>query len=493
MESGSAKPRGRTVVAKPGSRELSGLNAIAIAAGVAAVCLHETQALHGEFLLFAAFWMAAGAVDEFMVDLAWLVLLLTGRARSGRLPRYFAGRPLSGIFAVFVPAWHEAAVIGVTIRHALAAWPQPELRLYVGCYANDPATAAAVRAAAGSDPRVRLVIHRSTGPTTKGDCLNRLHRALSRDERSGGWRARMVIFHDAEDMVHPAEPAVFDAALDQVDFVQLPVRAEPVAASRWIAGHYLDEFAEAHAKTMVVRDALGAAIPAAGVGFAVRREVLGDGADPFAADCLTEDYLFGLDLHRNGWTGRFLRLRDSSGALVATRSCFPHDLGAAIRQKARWIEGIACQGWDRIGWFGGLANRWMLLRDRRSPLIALVLASAYLALASGAPLVASEHAHWVAGRRQASFMPLLVDLCLLAVAVRTLLRAVFTGREYGPGEALWAVLRIPVANLIAIAATRQALWNYLRTLSSGRMVWDKTEHSHHPAETGGTRELRNAR
>ncbi len=69
--------------------------------------------------------------------------------------------------------------------------------------------------------------------------------------------------------------------------------------SRWIAAHYADEFVESHAKAMVVRNALGAAIPAAGVGCGFSREALGgldrqrhrEGAlGPFAPECLTEDY-----------------------------------------------------------------------------------------------------------------------------------------------------------------------------------------------------------
>ena len=60
--------------------------------------------------------------------------------------------------AVLIPAWQEAAVIGQTIRHLLDTWPQPQLRLYVGCYRNDPATLGAGIAAAHGDPRLRLVI-----------------------------------------------------------------------------------------------------------------------------------------------------------------------------------------------------------------------------------------------------------------------------------------------------------------------------------------------
>jgi adsorption protein B len=176
--------------------------------------------------------------------------------------------------AVFLPAWQESGVVDQTIRHMLHAWPQRELMLYVGCYRNDPETISAAMAAAAGDGRVRVVVHDRDGPTTKADCLNRLYAALAADERRRGTNFANIVLHDAEDMVHPAALAVIDQALEGNDFVQLPVRPEPYAASRWIAGHYADEFAEAHAKTLVVRDAVGAALPAAGVGCGFSRAAL---------------------------------------------------------------------------------------------------------------------------------------------------------------------------------------------------------------------------
>ena len=74
-----------------------------------------------------------------------------------------------------------------------------------------------------------------------------------------------------------------------------------------MGGHYGDEFIESHAKGLVVRNALGAAIPAAGVGCGFGRDILDALADlrraeggtgPFAAECLTEDYELG-------WLGRW--------------------------------------------------------------------------------------------------------------------------------------------------------------------------------------------
>lgn len=43
--------------------------------------------------------------------------------------------------------------------------------------------------------------------------------------------------------------------------VQLPVIPVRTNGSRWISGQYCYEFAEAHGKTMVVREAIGAALP----------------------------------------------------------------------------------------------------------------------------------------------------------------------------------------------------------------------------------------
>ena len=309
-----------------------------------------------ELLLFAAFWFIVSAVDEMVVDVSWLWLLLAGRLESRTVTLKEESTPLAGRVAVFVAAWQEADVIGSMISHTLQAWPQRDLTLYVGCYRNDPATIAAAMKGAGGDPRVRIVVNEKQGPTTKADCLNRLYAAMCMDERRAGFRFRSVILHDAEDMVHPAALAVIDRALEDAQFVQLPVRPEPQPGSRWVAGHYSDEFAEAHCKSMVVRDAIGAALPAAGVGCGFARELLASlshqrasalGHGPFAADCLTEDYELGLLVSRGGGESRFLRLRDHLGDLVATRAFFPGRVDDSVKQKARWIHGIALQSWYR--------------------------------------------------------------------------------------------------------------------------------------------------
>ncbi|MCW1384036.1 glycosyl transferase family protein [Novosphingobium sp. KCTC 2891] len=441
-----------------------------------------------ELLLFAAFWFAIGAIDEFGVDLLWVWLRLSGRVGTGRAPDDHEA-PLRGVAAVLVPAWHEAGVVGAMLAHCLRVWPQQELRIYAGCYRNDPHTLAAMIGAAG-DARLRIVVHDRSGPTTKADCLNRLYAAMVEDEKRGGFIVRSVILHDAEDMVHPAALAALDRGLDDADFVQVPVRPEPQAASPWIAGHYCDEFAESHGKGMVVRDWLGVGLPAAGVGCAFRRDAIEAIAarrgshEPFAAECLTEDYEFGLLIEESGRRARFLRLRDGEGRLVATREFFPSGLYTSVRQKTRWLHGIAYQGWERLGWSGRPLELWMRLRDRRGPLTAIVLAAGYMLIVL-API--SALAVWLGLAAPPPVDPVLRALVLFNFAAllwRVAARVLFTAREYGAVEGLRAIVRMPLANVIAIMAGRRALFAYLASLRSGRVKWDHTLHFGHPSLAG---------
>ncbi len=441
-----------------------------------------------ELLLFAGFFFLIGAIDEFAVDVIWLAMRVSGRAKTRRLPATGAAPvPLAGEAAVFIAAWREAGVIGATVRHALAAWPQAELRLYVGTYRNDPSTAEAVIEAAGGDTRLRLVIHDCDGPSTKADCLNRLYRALELDERRSGQAVRMVIMHDAEDMVDPAALGLLDDAIGSHDLAQLPVLPEPLPHSRWIASHYCEEFAEAHGKAMVVRDLLGAGIPTAGVGCAIRRPILtelstkrgGDG--PFAPECLTEDYELGLGIAALGGRSRFVRCRGANGRLVATRACFPDTLEGALRQKTRWVHGIAFQSWDRLGWRARPMDMWMRMRDRTGPLAALIMASAYLLLLIFAVAWLARRADLAPPLVLSAALSSLVLVNLASFVWRAAWRFAFTAREYGWAEGVRAILRIPITNMIAILAGKRAFVDYLGTLRGASPRWNKTIHMVHPA------------
>ncbi|MEX0341967.1 MAG: glycosyl transferase family protein, partial [Erythrobacter sp.] len=441
-----------------------------------------------ELLLFAAAFFALGILDEFALDCTYLWCRLTGRIRTERIEDSSLDEVegLAGQAAVFIPTWHEASVIGPTLVHMLDAWAAKDLKVYVGCYRNDPATIASVIAAVRGDPRVRLVVHDRDGPTSKADCLNRLHAALAEDERRSGVEARMVVLHDAEDMVDPAALTLLDRALWHAHFVQLPVLALPQRHSPWIGSHYSDEFAESHGKALVVRDALGAAIPGAGVGCAVARGSLkqladGQGGLPFAEESLTEDYELGLKIAQAGGRGRFLRARRGDGRLIATRAFFPSRLAQSVRQKTRWMHGIALQGWDRLGWGSEPVDLWMQLRDRRGPLAAVLLVIAYLLVALVSVGLVLQQFGLVGPPQLTPTLWGLLWINFIGLWLRFAIRAAFTAREYGWRQGLLAIPRTFVSNVIAIIAGRRALFAYIRTLRGAPVVWDKTEHRDHPA------------
>ena len=441
------------------------------------------DAVAREAMVFAAIGFLIGGLDDLAVDLAWCWTWRTRRARavSATLDAY--ATPPRRI-AVFVAAWDESAVIGAMLRASLARFDHPEYRLYVGTYPNDRATIDAVAAVAAEDARVRLVIGTRDGPTTKADCLNTLWRALLRDEARDGVRAAAVVLHDAEDVVHPGELRVFDALIGNFAVVQLPVLPLIDPAARLVSGHYADEFSEAHAKALVVRQALGAGLPLAGVGCAIELGMLDriaaaqDGI-PFDAGSLTEDYELGLRIASLGGRGVLARVREHRGGpLVAVRAFFPATLDAAVRQKARWMTGIALAGWDRIGWGATFDWRehWMRARDRRAPLAVLVLAVAYVALVAWGASLTLHALTGVPAPPVSPAMAMLLRVNAVLLGWRLASRALFTGQAYGWREAAWSLPRAFVGNLVALLAARRAVTGYVRSLRGGVLVWDKTRH-----------------
>jgi adsorption protein B len=180
-----------------------------------------------------------------------------------------------------------------------------------------------------------------------------------------------------------------------------------------------------------------------------------------------------------GHRGRFVRVRASDGRLIASRGCFPGQFLASARQKARWIRGIALEGWDRLGWPrdgqcrwpGDLAAWWMVWRDRRAPLAAAVSVLAYAALLLlathrliGSPIALPRGMAW-----------LLTATAALAVW-RVLVRAWATASLYGWRQALPSIPRVLVANIILCAAAAMAVYDYMAGRFGRALVWNKTEH-----------------
>ncbi|MEI5687714.1 MULTISPECIES: glycosyl transferase family protein [Sphingomonas] len=443
-----------------------------------------------ESMLFASVGLLLGGIDDLAVDLCFLLCWMA-RYRVADRSVATLPPPAKMIVATFVAAWQEAAVIEAMLATASSRLDDANCRIFVGVYPNDPDTIRAAAAAAVRDARIRVVIGAHAGPTTKADCLNSLWVALCRDDADTGRHTDAVIIHDAEDVVHRAELRVFSALLPDHAVVQLPV-LPLVRHGSWVSGHYADEFAYAHGVQQPVRALLGAPLPLAGTGCAMTTAILAAIAAersgrPFDTMSLTEDYELGLRVSASGRGVCFARLRDPvDGSLVAVRAYFPEQFMAAVRQKARWMTGIALAGWDRIGWGRphALIDHWMRMRDRRGPIAVIVLTAAYLAVLL---LSITTSLHWIAaipddGRHIAMWLWWATTALF---GWRLLMRMACTASAYGWGEAWRAVPRFFFANAVMLVAALLALRRYQQWLCGSAPVWDKTSHRFPELEQGG--------
>jgi adsorption protein B len=459
-----------------------------------AVAAAAWHVLTHELLAFASVGIAASTIDDLVVDFLYFRLVVL--RRMGPLP---AAAPAAltdaaptgtGWMAILIPAWDEAAVIAAMLSALTRRLDYPWYVVFVGVYPNDPATRAEIVSVV--DARIRVVACDRAGPTTKADCLNHLWRAAVEYEAVAGVAFKAVVLHDAEDVVDAAELHVFNAHIPALAMVQLPVVPLADPRSRWVSGHYLDEFAEAHRKDVVVRGMIGASVPSAGVACAIDRRFMGrlagSSGSPFDATSMTEDYEIGMRIAALGGRGALLRVRGSGGTVV-TREHFPATFETAVRQKTRWLLGIALDGWDRVGWRTGVADRFMLFRDRKTIVAPFLVGAAYAAVA----MAAVDAALRLTAPAARAFPPLVGRGSLLAFLLfvntaslgwRLALRAGFTGAVYGWREGVRAVPRTVIANAINATAAARAVRRYFRIRAGHETPhWDKTAHQF-PSDAG---------
>lgn len=436
-----------------------------------------------ELTLFAGVGLIVGGIDDLIVDGVYLWHRARRRLAGKRAVTLADMRPTGKRLAIFIAAWDESAVIGRMLANLSQQLTSDRLTVFVGAYPNDPATIEAIAGVAEGDRRIRLVVGMRAGPTTKADCLNAVWRAMIEEEALSAEAFDAVILHDAEDVVHAGELTVIDHYLTTCHAVQLPVVPLAHPGAPLVGGTYLDEFAEAHGKSLVVRGAVGAGLPLAGVGCAIARPVLAGIAaaragQPFDAASLTEDYELGLTIAGMGGRMTLAQVAEATGGPpVAVRAYFPVSFQAAARQKARWMLGIALAGWDRTGWGRSrhAGEWWMRMRDRRAPIATVVLLAAYVALTLWAVRYALSFAGISAPPLPAGLQTIL-GLNAALLVWRMIVRAAFVARLYGAVEALRSAPRMLVGNIVAMAAARHATVRYIRMLRGAPTRWDKTAH-----------------
>lgn len=479
---------------------------------MSSVLLVEIASLYwfGVFLLLdlLVVLIALSSLDDFFIDLCYWARRLYRRVfilpHHPPLLRERLYERAEQPIAVMVPAWKEAGVISRMLVAAAENFDYDRYVIFVGTYCNDPETQADADAAVARRPNhIRKVVVPHPGPTSKADCLNSIVADIWAYEVEHGIRFAGMVLHDAEDVVHELELRLFNYLLPRKDFIQLPVFPLERDWTHLTSGHYLDEFAEQHAKDLVVREWLVGQVPSAGVGTCFSRraiEALAAEGEVFNGRSLTEDYEISfrlkrlLDIREIFVRFPIASLQRRRGAFglekdvlwheyVGVREYFPDCFSDAVRQKARWITGIVFQGTRNIRWRGSLALKYFLLRDRKGGVTNFLNVLGYFIVLNVLGMVAYR----VLEPDGYAFPSLvqrdsLVWWLLIANAVffcnRIFHRVYFVWEVYGPFEALMVPPRLIWGNVINFFAAERALRRVLSTmLKGGRLTWEKTTHT----------------
>ncbi len=429
-----------------------------------------------------AVYIFISGLDDLWMDLWW--------AWRGRRRMPGEGERRGGRIAMWVACWREHAVLEQMLRHNLSAIGDPEFDIFVGVYPNDPETVGAAERASAGDSRVHVAEVPHDGPTSKADCLNWIYQQMLLAEERTGAKYELVVIHDAEDLVHPQSfERIRRAAGAGYGMIQVPVLALPTPAGELTHGLYCDDFAESQSKDLASRVEMGGFLPGCGVGTGFTREVLDRLASSssnqlFDPSSLTEDYENGLRVFSCGVKQVFLPLEWSNGSPVATREFFPRTMGAAVRQRSRWITGNSLQAWERVGWGRGLPRAWVqryfFWRDRKALWGAPAgLAANLLMVYAGWELAAAGRS-WV--RTALEAVPALEPLFWLNgffLVERAAVRMAVSARIYGWRFAALSPVRTLWGNVVNSAACARALFGWVRWRWMGvPLRWVKTEHAY---------------
>ncbi len=441
------------------------------------------EAVHAIYFVLAV-WMILSGLDDLWIDLAYFFT----RLRPHKPPQEDLAQLPEARIALWVPAWREDAVIAGMLTHNTASIRYANYHIFCGTYPNDDATLDVLRSLEEKHPNLHISLAPHNGPTSKADNMNWIYQNMCLVEERLGQPFDIVVIHDSEDLIHPEEFRWLNHYTKNYDFVQIPVLALPTPWWHLTHGIYCDEFAETQQKDLPTRNRLNGFSPSCGVGTGYRRDALAKLAESeenrlFEPDSLTEDYMNGLRMHRLGMRQIYLPVFWRQGQPIATREYFPQNFRAAVRQRSRWVTGIALQTWQKVGWSKSLAENYWFFRDRKGLIgnpLSLLANLLFVLCAAG-----------LAPRPHADLLPI-ASLGIILQFNRMLFRMHFSGRVYGLLYALGVPLRVPYCNLVNTLATLSALHRYVRArIRKETLVWLKTEHQYpnRTALTGYSRRL----
>lgn len=457
--------------------------------------------------LGVAFIFVISGIDEFFIDLCYFFRetyrkLFITKHNKRLTEEQLLAKPEQAI-AVMIPCWDESAIIRQMLENTIKTINYSNYVIFIGTYPNDPATQREVDLIREKYGNVERIVTPNDGPTNKADCLNWLYEGILVFEKDNNKKFEIFIMEDSEDIIHPLMLKLCNYVIPKLDMIQIPVHPVPRHWTNFTGNHYIDEFAENHTRDLIVREALTGAVPSAGVGTALSRKTLKIVAaarnhQPFNTNSLTEDYEFGLQLKEFGLKQAFVRQwiwrnkmvkgffsrtpkQKQVKEFISIREFFPNTLHTAIRQKTRWVMGIALQGWSSMGWHGSLAYRYMLWRDRKTLvtnlanftgnflfvfILGLIIYNVLSKEYNLPPLV--DDSPWSTA---------LISICLFFLFWRIFMRVLFVVRTYDWFQGLLAIPRLFWANIINFIATTKAIAIYTKLRATGqKAAWDKTDH-----------------
>jgi adsorption protein B len=451
-------------------------------------------------LLLLCLIFLIGSLDDLILDIVHGIFRLRPAKISPAEWQMLLHKDESAI-AVMIPAWQEYDVLEAMVRTNLKRLQYENFHWFIGVYPNDEKTVTIALDLERLYPdKITVIINDLPGPTSKAQCLNRILQVMMGgfDKGKIPWIPRFIAIHDAEDVIHPLSFKAINAQDEDLDFIQVPIFSLPVSTSEWVAGTYLDEFADIHLREIPVRQKLRMPIPSAGVGtfFSYRiMDILGRRFGTwFEEGNLTEDYEVSMKIARLGGKQKFMLLLDPKGDVIATREYFPADFGRSVRQKTRWTTGIGLQTMLRWGNYESplkrlnwktLMARYGVWRDRKAlwanPLV--FLAWSVILVMFSVSILRPEALSSVSRN---TLLSNLMFLNLVLFGLRLLQRWRFTTVLYGFQHGVLTIPRLALGSVIngmaAIRAIRQ-FGDASRDNKQDKIIWDKTEHFFPTEET----------
>ncbi len=457
-------------------------------------------------------------LDDLFIDFNYWIRAFKRYLKRRRYPpltyKQLADKPEQYI-AILVPCWHEAGVIGTMLEHNIYSIDYQKYSIFVGVYANDPTTLKEVQSVAQKHTHVEWVINQQPGPTNKAENLNQIYQGMRVYEQKHGIKFDMIVFHDSEDIIHPLSLKLYNYLIPGKDMIQIPVFPLRVPSWRFTHWLYADEFSENHTKDIVVREAIGAHVPSAGVGTVFSRKAIElihqeRGNGPFSTDTLTEDYRTSLAIRLLNLKQSFVmqpivRMRWESVGLfrkkyvqkvrkeyIATRALFPMSYKKSVRQKARWIIGIVFQEWEHNPWPEQWRIRYSLSHDRKGFISHFINGFSYFVflfwVAYG--FCTQSNPSYPSLHEQFHLHPwvwwLIIGVTFVMIE-RMIQRVIAVKRIYSWGPAFLSIPRMFYGNLLNLNAVLRAYFIFFKTqvtapistnvVPAATFVWDKTEHT----------------